>query len=238
MPVKMRIKVKNWKLAVLAFLLMAVFTSLGFWQLARAQHKKMLLNSFTERTRLDPLKTEALNEDNDWRFYRVKLTGQFDNQHNLLLDNKIFHGRVGYEVYTPFYAQDLAAPILVDRGFVPLGISRDVLPGINAIIGKVTISGMLNQAPGYLAFGQINESSNIAWPMRVEFINLNQVGKLLNYPLFQYVLNLDAKDPAAYAMEWQIVTMGPERHMGYALQWFALAFTLLILFVVLNRDRT
>ena len=40
---------------------------------------------------------------------------------------------------------------------------------------------------------------------------------------------------AAYPIEWKIVSVGPERHGAYALQWFALALTLLILWVALNR---
>lgn len=236
MPFKMYITLKNWKLAILALIFLCLFVSLGCWQLWRAQEKKILMKSFSERTLHEPFSAAAITKENDLRFYRIKLTGFFDNQHSLLLDNKIFHGKVGYEVYTPFYCKDLADPILVDRGFIPGSVSRRDLPGINAIIGTVTITGMLNLPPRYVALGRINETQEINWPLRIEFVNLMEVAKLLNYPLYHYVLNLEAKDPAAYAIEWQIVTMGPEKHIGYAIQWFALALTLLILFVVLNRN--
>lgn len=239
MPIKMRFKIKNWKLALLALLFFCLFTTLGFWQVWRAQQKHILLKSFAERTVREPFPaTSLISKDDDLRFYRVKLTGVFDNQHNFLLDNKIFRGRVGYEIYTPFYSKDLTEPILVDRGFVPGPASRKDLPGINTIIGTVSIVGMLNVPPRYVALGKIQESAQTHWPLRIEYINLAELAKLLNYPLFRYVLNLEATDPASYAMEWQVVTMGPEKHIGYAIQWFALALTLLILFVVLNRDTT
>jgi len=49
------------------------------------------------------------------------------------------------------------------------------------------------------------------------------------------VLILEENHPAAYTVKWQIVMMSPEKHNAYAIQWFALALTLLVLFLALNR---
>jgi surfeit locus 1 family protein len=234
----MPIKIKNWKLAILAVVFICLFTSLGCWQLSRADQKKLLLKSFDDRTTHVPYGASDLKQPGDWRFFRVNLAGTFDNQHTVLLDNKISHSRLGYEIYTPFKANGLSTPLLVDRGFVPMGTTRNALPTIREMTGTVTITGMLNRSPTYVAFGQINESPQISWPLRIEYVNLSELAKLVGYPFFPYILSLSPTDPSAYAIEWQIVTMGPERHMGYAVQWFALALTLLILFVVLNFKRS
>lgn len=227
---------KNWKLAVLALFFICLFTSLGFWQLSRAGQKRILLQSFAARGQQTPLTAAALNQTADWRFYRASLQGSYDNQHTLLLDNKIFNGQIGYEVYTPFKARGLAQPVLIDRGFIPLGKSRKELPVVQNFDGEIQVSGLLNLPPRYVAFGPINDGSISHWPMRVEFINLPELSKILGYSLAPYVINITPKEPSAYAVEWQIVTMGPEKHMGYAIQWFAFALTLLILFVALNRN--
>lgn len=235
----MPIKIKNWKLAILALIFICIFSALGNWQVQRAKQKKILLKSFAERTLHVPYTAKELNTENDWRFFRATLQGTFDNQHTFLLDNKIVAGKVGYEVYTPFKSPNLDKTILVDRGFVPMtGATRNDLPIIKPIVGAVSITGMLNNPPTYVAFGAINEAAQIAWPLRVEFINLKTLTQFTHYSLYPYVLNINPNDPAAYAMQWEIVTMGPERHMGYAVQWFALALTLLILFVALNWDRS
>lgn len=238
MALKYHFKIKNIKLALLACLFILLFSSLGVWQLTRSHQKQLLLKSFAERTAQAPIGIDKLNMQEDLRFYRAKLTGRFDNQHSLLLDNKIFHGRVGYELYTPFKADGIDQPILVDRGFIPLGQNRRTLPGIHTVIGNVNIVGMLNLPPRYLALGKMTETIEPQWPLRVEFIHLHDLGSLLNTPLYPYVLSLEPNHPAAYAIEWQIFTMLPERHVGYAVQWFALALTLLILFVVLNVKRS
>jgi surfeit locus 1 family protein len=234
---KMTFKIKNWKLALLALIFICFFIALGCWQVSRANQKKALLQAYAERAQHSPLTAHDLNQPGDWRFYRATLSGTYDNEHSLLLDNTIYKGQVGYEVYTPFRANGLATPILIDRGFVPIGRSRQELPSIYAITGNVQILALINQPLKYVAYGQINDSSQIRWPLRIEYVKTSELTKLLGYAIAPYVLNLSPDDPAAYTVEWKVVTMGPERHMGYAVQWFAFALTLLILFVALNRNK-
>lgn len=230
----MPFKIHNWKLALLDVLFIALFISMGFWQLSRADEKKILLQSFTKRTEVAPLNAKTISKPGDWRFYKATLTGKFDNQHTIFLDNKTHDRQIGYEVYTPFKATDLPAFILIDRGFVPMGQSRKIMPQIRDIEGTVTLTGLLNLPPAYVNLGK-NTDSYPTFPLRVEYIKLKELAKILQQGLFPYVLNITPNDPAAYAVEWQIVTVQPEKHMGYALQWFAFALTLLILFFALNR---
>ncbi len=232
----MLLRVKNWKLAFLALIIIAFLMRLGFWQLSRADQKTHMLNTYHARTVSAPLNPAVLNQAGDWQYYRTTLAGQFDNQHTFLLDNKIFKGQVGYEVFTPFLAAGITQPILVDRGFVPLTASRDKLPAIRDITGTQAITGMVNQPPGYVKYGPIKPDKTESWPMRIEYINLQEISPLMNTSLYRYIINLTPDDPSAYPIEWQIVALSPERHMGYAVQWFALALTLLILSVALNRS--
>lgn len=234
----MPLTIKNWKLTLLALLFICLFLGLGFWQLVRAKQKEALLKSFAERTEKSPLQTNDLKTTKDLRFYSVQLRGTLDNPHTLLLDNKTYHGQVGYEVYTPMKVAGLAMFILVDRGFVPIGRNRQTLPVLREAPHEVAITGMLNRPPAYVAFGSMTESPQIHWPLRVEYINLQALATLFNYPLFPYVINISPAHTAAFAVEWQIVSMGPERHYGYAVQWFALALTLLIISIALNRQHS
>ena len=232
-------KIKNWKLSILALLFFSLFISLGVWQLARAAQKKQLLQAFAERTAQEPITADTLRQSHrgnmDWRFFRAELSGRFDDEHTFLLDNKTFNGQVGYEVYTPFRAEGMNSLILIDRGFIPQGKSRKDLPEIKKNALPVTIQGLLNLPPTYVALGAMRESNKTHWPLRIEFINLDEIAKITQTPVFPYIFALKTNDPAAYATEWKAVIMGPEKHQGYAVQWFALALTLLILFVALNR---
>lgn len=225
-------RIKNWKLNLIALLCVTLLTSLGYWQLSRANEKKQLVQTFTHRSS-QILKVEKLQQLQDLRFYQTELSGHFDNAHTILLDNKILHGKVGYEIYTPFYADELSQPILIDRGFVGIQTSRQEHLAIPPILGKVHIRGILNLPPRYVAFGKISDGPP-NWPLRVEYIQLKELAHAIQIPLlFNYVLSLPAEH-TPYNIDWQITTIPPERHMAYAVQWFALALTLLILSVALN----
>ncbi len=43
---------------------------------------------------------------------------------------------------------------------------------------------------------------------------------------FAYELR-EESGPGTYANDWPVVAMGPEKHMAYAVQWFAMALALL-----------
>lgn len=231
-------KIKNRKLAILTVPLLCLFISLGLWQLRRADEKISLLKSFSQRVHQAPMQADKLLLPNDLRFYRAHLEGVFDNEHTILLDNKTRHGKIGYEVYTPFKATGLSTPILVDRGFIQSSGSRNNLPIVPAVVDETAIVGMLNEPPRYAALGQMIDQQLSSWPLRIEYVDLHKIGEQLNTAIFPYILTLDPKHVAALDLEWEIVIMSPERHQGYALQWFAFALTLLILFVTLNIKRT
>lgn len=222
-------RIVNWKLAIFAAVLICLLCYLGCWQLSRAEQKRQLIATFSQRTDTAPLSVDELVPNQDLRYYRATLRGQFDNDHTLLLDNKILNGKVGYEVYTPFHVIGLSSPILVDRGFIPLGQDRNTLPAISKIIGTLSLTGLLNLPPTYVSFGDMYEDKKLSYPLRVEYLDLKKQN------IFPYILMLKPKDPLAFETEWKaVVTMPPERHIGYAIQWFALALTLLILCVVAN----
>lgn len=232
----MFLKVKNWKIAVLALIMIGFLLRLGFWQLHRAHEKQQMLDSYHARNANPPASLAQLNPAEDLQYRRTSITGHFDNQYTFLLDNKIYKGQVGYEVFTLFQADHMKSPILVDRGFLPSTRSRNQLPAVRPIIGTTTITGMLNHPPGYVKYGQIIPDHTIIWPLRIEYLNLKEIGPYISRSLYPYIVNLTPNDPAAYPIEWQIVSLSPERHLGYAVQWFALALTLLILSVAINRN--
>ena len=226
--------IKHPGFAGLVFFFICLCIGLGYWQLTRAHEKTIVIDSFRSRIDQPALSAAALSADQDQRFYRVQLTGHFDNDHSLLLDNKTHQGQVGYELYTPFIAEHLSPIILIDRGFIPLGKTRRLLPLIPQA-NQNQISGMLNFPPHHVALGAMIETQTISWPLRIEFVNLTTLAKLLGNNIYPYVVTLDQNSQAIRPTQQQIVAMGPERHRGYAFQWFALAATLLILFVLSNR---
>ena len=65
------------------------------------------------------------------------------------------------------------------------------------------------------------------WPRVVQRVELDRIQEQLGKPLLPFVLRLSPASDHGYGRDWQIRTgLTPERHVGYAVQWFALAAAL------------
>ncbi len=68
-------------------------------------------------------------------YFPMEVTGHFDNDHVILIDNKIYHHRLGYQVVTPFWPVSSKVAILVNRGWMPQLSSKRVPSPIPAVHG-------------------------------------------------------------------------------------------------------
>lgn len=223
-------------LPTLAYLgLLLILLALGNWQLGRAEEKRRLLAMQAEQTNSTPLVLTASNPDDGagFRYKKVQLQGHYDLARQFLLDNQINAGKAGYFVLTPFILGDGQKAVLVNRGWVPLMPRRTELPVIGINTPPTVISGRINQFPAVgikLAGAELPTES---WPSVVQIINSSILGKKLGYDLFSFQVELDPQVPEGYVRTWQTSTlMPPEQHTAYAMQWFALALTLTLLFIV------
>jgi surfeit locus 1 family protein len=48
---------------------------------------------------------------------------------------------------------------------------------------------------------------------------------------------LDADEPDGFLRDWRPQLLSPEKHLGYAMQWFAMALALVVIYVVVNLRR-
>jgi surfeit locus 1 family protein len=70
------------------------------------------------------------------------------------------------------------------------------------------------------------------WPSIVQVLNNQVLADKLGYKIFPFQIELDKALSEGYNREWQKTTiMLPEQHTAYAIQWFALAFTLTLLYL-------
>ncbi|MEO0011498.1 MAG: hypothetical protein RIQ39_1087 [Actinomycetota bacterium] len=78
---------------------------------------------------------------NEWR--AIKVAGEFDSTRQILLRNRYFEGKYGFEVLTAF--NEIGGDeFWVDRGWVQAGASATIAPQLPALpTGTVTIEGRL-----------------------------------------------------------------------------------------------
>jgi len=224
------------KAPTLAYLcLLPLLITLGIWQLGRSEEKRLFLKQQEQglaSSEIIQLSTAIVDNVDALRYKKVQVTGHYDHAHQFLIDNQISAGKVGYFVLTPFVLQGETKAVLVNRGWVPLDKNRSVLPDVQIKNEEAIVKGRINLFPGVgikLAGAEIPTEG---WPSVVQVIDSQVLAKKLDYSLFLFQLELDKDLPEGFKREWQTTTvMLPEQHTAYAMQWFALAFTLTLLFI-------
>lgn len=219
---------------VLTVIGIALFVRLGFWQLDRAEQKQALLAQYAVGQR-SQVEITPQNADSLSRYQRVRVSGHFDAAHQILLDNMPSHtGRPGYRVLTPL--QSSAGWLLVDRGWLPLGATRAILPDVSIGEAERNLTGTMDALPrAGLQLAGPPVDSNAAWPRVLSFPLQSALERQLGHKLIPGVLLLDASQPDGYERVWEAhLGFKPERHIGYAVQWFALAGAAVIIFLVMG----
>ncbi|HSC07412.1 MAG TPA: SURF1 family protein [Steroidobacteraceae bacterium] len=220
--------------ALAALALVAVFLVLGFWQLDRMREKQALFAAFeagsTRLERLSDIEPERVE-----RYTRVLAVGRYDSAHQFLLDNMTHAGRAGYRVLTPFDLTD-GGTVLVDRGWVPLGATRETLPKIEVAGSARSVVGRLDELPAAGVDLPVATPAG-GWPRVLSYPHHAQLQSSLGRDLPKRIILLDAAQPDGFVRTWQPATFPPARHLSYAITWFALAATVALLFFALNMRR-
>jgi cytochrome oxidase assembly protein ShyY1 len=223
-----------------ALVLAAGFARLGLWQSHRAVEKERLLAdvaSVLGARHAQPLAIAAdaaRAHSYDWAAGR----GHFLAMPPLMLDNQQRDGRVGVHAYAAFEPA-AGAPFLVDLGWLPLGADR-ALPRITVPHGDVELRGLVAPPPSAgLALGAPMARQGDAW-LVVRLEPATVARELQLDALAPRVLRLDPALPFGYPRDLQLLvnTLPPDRHRGYAVQWFGLAATMIVIALVLTFRRS
>jgi len=216
-------------LVVLA--LLPVLVSLGFWQLGRAEEKRQLLALDAQHRLADPVPGTQLEGLQNPAFRRVVLQGKFDADHSLILDNRQRDGHVGIELLQPFRDLESGQWLLVNRGWLPWQ-DRRTPPHFDTPTQAIRLVAWVYVPPG--ATYQLSaDPPGQPWPRLVTALDPGALWTELGRQGYGHEVRLEP-GPAAYRLGWQVVSMGPEKHVGYAVQWFAMSLTLLGLYLYLG----
>ena len=220
----------NIKFAALVLVLLPVLIGLGFWQLWRSAEKAEVLALLEARRGADPVGIAAARFEDPAAIDRlqVELRGQYVEDRDFLLDNRMFGGRVGYELITPF-RDDSGIVVLVNRGWLPAGRTREELPPIEPVTERVSLRGEIyvpqdrRQLQLYAASG---------WPKLVQSVDPPRMGSIAGIEVYPWLVRLQPGQPGVTEADWPAVNIQPERHVAYAVQWFLMAVALVAVFLL------
>jgi surfeit locus 1 family protein len=213
-------------------LLFPVLISFGLWQLSREQEKLVLQERFDERSNAPWIDlASAENNQEALSYRRVVVRGSFDTQRSFLLDNRLNQGIPGYEVLTPFLTNE-GLTVLVNRGWIAQGQRRDLLPSLPPVADITQVRGSIYVPVGeQFVLSDQREAGADLWPRVIQRVDMALLSDELGLEVFPYTLRIETGAPGALLAEWPLLNMMPEKHRGYAVQWFAMAAALLMLFI-------
>ena len=220
---------------VAAVLAIALFVRLGVWQLDRAAEKEALQDSFTSAEVFrEPQGGELSGDSLPVAFDRLTTEGRLQTDRQILIDNIVKNGRLGYYVVTPLEITRNGPLLLVNRGWIErspaaagvdglatdlaVGDEREPIRGRAGNLPRVGVRG----GPGFADAGD-------EWPRIGVYPTADEVADELDRDVLPWTLLLEPDDERGFLRDWQPNVSGPSTHYGYAFQWFAMAAAVLAL---------
>jgi surfeit locus 1 family protein len=227
----------RWYFVLLTAVAVPGFIALGIWQWHRGEHRREVWQQFAHSD-VAAIEANAASLEHLPLYTRVRVAGQFEAAHQILLDNISHDGQPGYEVLTVLRLAD-GSGLLVNRGWLPFSGYRDRLPDVAfTSAGVARVTGRLSTLPvPGIAAGRQAPARTGPWPRLTSFPQHADIEAALGGKLLPPVLLLDADSGPGYLRAWQPPGISPDRNFSYAFQWWLFALLALGLFVGLNLKR-
>jgi surfeit locus 1 family protein len=213
---------------VVVVVVVVVFVNLGFWQLRRLEERRTTNAVGEARFQaapgdLDTLLQAAGADVASLEFRRARVTGVFQPDHEVLIRSQVHQGAAGFHVITPLLEEDGAA-VLVNRGWVPLGL--DQVPVTEALPpeGTVTIEGWVRPTQLRPSLGPEDpEEGRLVAMNRVDIARIQQQVPFRLQEVYLSLLGEQSEGQPLLADPPAFDDQGS--HLAYAIQWFG--FTLI-----------
>ncbi|KVW97358.1 SURF1 family protein [Thiobacillus denitrificans] len=219
-------------LAALFFFVLTLW--LGNWQSERADTKRALQARYDAAVGDAPIHVGNTLLDRDSVLYRkLEVEGVFDDAHTILLDNRVLDGVAGYHVLTPLRINGGGLAILVNRGWVAAGRTRDQVPVPPTPAGVVRLEGMaVNPYTRYVELAPTAPQGRV-W-QNLDFARYAATTGLRLQPVLLLQTSSQADN---LQRNWPRPDSGVSTHVSYAVQWYSLAATLTVLWLIMNVRR-
>ena len=179
----------------------------------------------------------------DIQDFPVSFVGTAQLENLFFIDNKIVSGRTGYQVVVPVATLDKDI-VLANLGWLRGNGIRGQLPLISDNL-RSELTKRSTQFTGVVSYPSINamvSETNTAFgqfPALLQQTDMAQMkqhlraaGLLSQGKLYPFIVNLTPDESSEFIRNWQPVVMSPEKHLGYAVQWFGLGIAALTIYLL------
>lgn len=217
-----------------AALFLALLLSLGRWQLNRAAEKEARQALYDARLNETPVViTGSVPAADSLLYRRVRAAGEWMAERQIFIDNQIHEGRAGFNVITPLRLEGRDDAVLVNRGWIardPAAFPR--APAVAVPAGRVEVTGLATRPPArYRELSSETVAGNVWQNLSVE-----RYAAQAGLKLVPVVVLADVPGKGLAPVR-EKPDAGVAKHYEYALTWFALAATVLTLWLAMNVRR-
>ena len=195
--------------------------SLGSWQLYRLNWKLNLLSEIENSLKNDPVEFSKVDKKN---YLRIKTSGIIDFNKQIYLYNLNESGKPGFEVINPIIINN--ENYLINRGWIPF--DKKDKPEVN-LINESNIIGTLKLQHKASTFKPDNDINKNYWFT----LNREDIFKYTGKKFSDYIiyLNGDYKLPKPKVITANI----SNNHKKYAITWFSMAISILLIYLYFRK---
>ena len=198
-----------------------VFIGLGTWQIIRLNWKNNLILEIENSLKNPPVELAQSKKEN---FLKIKTSGSIDFDKQIYLYNLNESGTPGFEVINPITIGD--ENFLINRGWIPFekkGTQEINVFDQKNIIGTLKLQGRKN------IFKPDNDLDENYWFS----LNREDVLKFTGKNFSKYIIYLDGNYQLPRPKK--ITANISNNHQKYAITWFSLALSILLLYLYFRK---
>ena len=198
-----------------------VFIALGTWQIIRLNWKNNLILEIENSLKNPPVQLSQSNQKN---YLKIKTSGSVDFEKQIYLYNLNDSGTPGFEVLNPILID--GQNYLLNRGWIPF--EKKDTPEIN-ILDQNNIEGTLKTQGRKNIFKPDNDIKENYWFS----LNREDISKFTGKEFSKYIIYLDGN--YQFPRPKKITANISNNHKKYAMTWFSLAISILLLYLYFRK---
>ena len=198
-----------------------VFIALGTWQVIRLNWKNNLILEIENSLKNPPVQLSQSNQQN---YLKIKTSGRVDFEKQIYLYNLNDSGTPGFEVLNPILID--GENYLLNRGWIPF--EKKDTPEINKL-DQNNIEGTLKTQGRKNIFKPDNDIKENYWFS----LNREDISKFTGKEFSKYIIYLDGN--YQFPRPKKITANISNNHKKYAMTWFSLAISILLLYLYFRK---
>jgi surfeit locus 1 family protein len=237
----MKFKNKHFKPTLKATLITLIFTiaciKLGSWQLNKAQFKLSLQAQYNKYEN-DPAANLPTNFSNldEMRYKKVRVSGNYLPQYQILLDNQFDGERAGYYVLTPLAIGDSENIILINRGWIEASENHSQVPEVRTPITPQIVEGFI-WVPSNKFYTLEKKTNSKEWNKVWQNIDLDLYARLVSKKVLPIILKMSPNNEGGFARNWVRPDDRIQTHLSYGYQWYGFAIASILIYLYLGFKR-